>query len=231
MANKRITELTASTTVPAGSQLLLARLSPTVKKTATTISFAASDKSINDSGNGLVTAGFAAGDQVKVTGAANGANNVFSATATVVGPGKMVTNAAFVNEAAGASVTVTKWESVRVDRASLLAELARLGGAPVVTEAGASRDMVPADAGAYVRFVGTVAKTATFDDGDGFAAGEEFHLANRGATGTLTLVAAGGMTLNPPAGGTLDVPPGGTVMVKIVAADEADVVGTTEDAP
>ena len=226
MANKRITELAPSTTVPAGSQFLLSRLSPTVKKTASTISFVAADKSINDSANGLATAGFAAGDQVKVTGAANGGNNVFSATATVVGPGKMVTNAGtIVNEAAGASVTVTKWESVRVDRASLLAELARLGGAPVVTEAGTNRDVSPADAGAYVRFVDAGAKTATFDDGDGFAVGEQFHIANRGATGTLTLVEAGGMTLNPPAGGTLDVPPGGTVMVKIVAADEADVIG------
>lgn len=224
MANKRITELAPATTVPEGSQFLLSRLSPTVKKTATTISFAASDKSINDSGNGLATAGFAAGDQVKVTGAANGGNNVFSATATVVAPGKMLTNAAtIVNEAAGASVTITKWESVRIDWAGLLAELARAGGAPVATEAGASRDIAPADAGAYVRFVATGAKTATFDDADGFTVGEEYQLTNRAASGTLTLVAAGGMTLNPPAGGTLDVPPGGTAMVKIVASDEADV--------
>lgn len=105
------------------------------------------------------------------------------------------------------------------------------GAAPVVPEAGSSRAMDPSDAGTYVRFTGTGAKTATFDDGDGFSADQEYHIANRASSGNLTLTAAGTMTLNPPKGGTLVLEPGDTVTVKMVASDEADVFGSTEAAP
>lgn len=97
----------------------------------------------------------------------------------------------------------------------------------VVTEATSARTVAPADAGKYIRYTGTGAKTCTFDDGDGFAASEEFHIANRGTSGDVTLTPAGGMTLNAPKGGSLVLEPGDTVTVKIVAADEADVMGST----
>lgn len=101
-------------------------------------------------------------------------------------------------------------------------------GAPVVTDSGSSRTMDPSDAGTYIRFTGTGAKTATFDDGDGFSADQEFHVANRAASGNLTLTAAGTMTLNAPKGGSLVLEPGDTVTVKMVASDEADVMGSTQ---
>lgn len=100
-------------------------------------------------------------------------------------------------------------------------------GAEIETEATTARGVLPADSGKYLRFTATGAKTATFDDGEGFTAGQEFHIANRAASDNLTLTAAGTMTLNAPAEGTLVVEPGATVTVKIVATDEADVIGQT----
>jgi hypothetical protein len=103
-------------------------------------------------------------------------------------------------------------------------------GVPVITDSSTARDADPAtDAGCYIRFTNAAAKIYTFDDGDGFSAGQEFHVRNAGA-GDLTLTAAGTMTLNAPAGGTLVVPEGGTATVKMVASDEADVFGVTEPA-
>lgn len=103
-------------------------------------------------------------------------------------------------------------------------------GATVVPVAGASRAITPADAGTYLRFTGAGAKTASFDSAAGFSSGEEYHVANRSAAGALTLVAAGSMMLRAPRGGTLVLLPGDTVTVKLVAAADADVIGSTEAA-
>lgn len=97
---------------------------------------------------------------------------------------------------------------------------------PIVTEAGTARTALPAHAGTYVRFTNTAAKTWTFDGGQTWVAGTEFHARNVGAN-NLTLTPTGGFTLNAPYLGTLVVPPGGTVTVKIVADDVADVFGVT----
>ncbi|WP_382155453.1 hypothetical protein [Hydrogenophaga sp. ANAO-22] len=99
--------------------------------------------------------------------------------------------------------------------------------APLITDATAARAFDPSDAGSYVRFTATGAKTGTFDVGDGFAAPEEYHVANRGASGNLTL-SGSGVTLNPPKGGTLVLEPGDTVTVKFVSSSVADVFGSTE---
>lgn len=96
--------------------------------------------------------------------------------------------------------------------------------ATVVTETGTSRSLTNSDAGTYIRFTSTSAKTVTFGTGLNVT-GQEFHLRNVG-TNNLTL-AASGTTLNAPAGGTLVVPPGGTVTVKQVASTTFDVFGTT----
>ncbi|WP_304306235.1 DUF2793 domain-containing protein [Pseudacidovorax intermedius] len=103
-------------------------------------------------------------------------------------------------------------------------------GATVVPVAGASHAVTPADAGTYLRFTGAGAKTATFDSAAGFSSGEEYHVANRSAAGAVTLVAAGAMVLRAPRGGTLVLMPGDTVTVKLVAAADADVLGSTEAA-
>lgn len=100
-----------------------------------------------------------------------------------------------------------------------------------VSGAGASLDVLPSHRGQYIRFTGTGTKTAVFDDVNAFVAGLEFHVANRAASGNLTLAPTSNMTLHPPKGGTLVLEPGDTVTVKCVGVDEADVMGSTEDAP
>jgi hypothetical protein len=97
----------------------------------------------------------------------------------------------------------------------------------VVVESGTNLNATPANAGEYTRFTNSGAKTYTFDDGEGYSVGAEYHGRNVGA-GDLTLTAVGGMTLNAPVGGSLVVNQGGTFTVKIVATDEADVIGVTE---
>lgn len=134
------------------------------------------------------------------------------------------------------SVSLPPSDSVRISPgpAGVLADPAGGGGSsvatgvPIIIETGSNRDVGPADAGSYIRFTGGGAKTATFDDADGFTAAQEFHVANRASFGNLTLVAAGGMTLLPPKVGTLVLEPGDTVTVKMVDTDEADVFGSME---
>lgn len=88
-------------------------------------------------------------------------------------------------------------------------------------------DVQPADSKKYLRYTGTGAKSATFDSGDGFLAGQVFHIANRGASGELNLIGSG-VTLNPPKGGALTLEPGDTVSVLFVSTTVADVFGSTE---
>lgn len=104
-------------------------------------------------------------------------------------------------------------------------EAAGTGFTPIVNTSSANTDADPTDAGDYTRF-SHAAATYTFDDDDGFSAGQEFHGRYVGS-GTLTLVAASGMTLNPPAYGSLVIPPGGTFTIKMVSSSEADVFGST----
>jgi len=73
-------------------------------KTATTISFTSGTKTIADSGNGLVTAGFKQGTQITITGSASN-NSTF--TIVSVAAGAIVVAESIVTEAAGASVTIT----------------------------------------------------------------------------------------------------------------------------
>ena len=96
--------------------------------------------------------------------------------------------------------------------------------ATITTESGTSRAMANSDAGRYIRFTSTSAKTATFGTGLNVV-GQEFHIRNVG-TSDLTLTPSS-TTLNAPAGGTLVVPTGGTVTVKQVDSTEFDVFGQT----
>lgn len=103
------------------------------------------------------------------------------------------------------------------------------GPAPLISDATSNRDVTPADAGSYIRFTATGAKTCTFDVAEGFAAPEEYHLANRAVSGDLTVVGVG-LTINPPKDGSLVLAPGDTATVKLVDTAEADVYGSTEPA-
>lgn len=101
-------------------------------------------------------------------------------------------------------------------------------GAPVSTVSGSSHDITASEAGSYLRFTATSAKTCTWRPQATHALPDngEWHVRNAGA-GNLTLTPGSGVTLNTPYAGTLVVPPQGTVTVKRVAADVFDVLGVT----
>lgn len=95
--------------------------------------------------------------------------------------------------------------------------------ATVVTDATSARTIASTDAGKYIRFTATGAKTCTFDNT--LTAGE-YHIRNAAASGDVTLTASS-TTLNAPAGGTLVLEPGMTCTVKFVGTAEFDVFGQT----
>lgn len=97
----------------------------------------------------------------------------------------------------------------------------------VVSEGGTARTAQSGDRHTYVRFTNASAKTYTFDGNQPYVINDEFHGRNVGAA-DLTLAVVNGFTINAPAGGGLVIPQGGTFTVKIVGADEADLMGVTE---
>lgn len=119
-------QLAAAAAVDGAELLVIQRLSTTVKLTATTISAVGADNSINDSGGGFLAAGFSVGQAVHVQGfTGSSANNVYSATITAASAGKLVFGGAdgdvIADDAAGESVTITAWESVRASAAQVAA--------------------------------------------------------------------------------------------------------------
>lgn len=120
----RISQMTAASAL-AGTELIeVSQKSTSVTITATTISAAAADNSYNDSGSGFVTAGFAIGDAVTVSGfTGNTANNITSGIITAITAAKMVIGGTdgnvIVDDAAGESVTITKWVTRRTTPADL----------------------------------------------------------------------------------------------------------------
>lgn len=121
----KISQMTAADALIGSELLEVSQLSTTVTKTATTISALASDNSYNDSGSGFVAAGFAVNDQIAVTGfTGNVANNIFSAKITAVTAGKITIGGTdgdvIVNDAAGESVTITKWITRRTSAGEIV---------------------------------------------------------------------------------------------------------------
>jgi hypothetical protein len=96
-----------------------------------------------------------------------------------------------------------------------------------VSEAGTSRAMALTDQNKYIRYSATGAKTCTFSNAVTWVVGSEFVIANRAASGDLTLVGTS-ITLNAPKGGTLVLEPKDTAVIKFISATEADVIGSTK---
>jgi hypothetical protein len=92
------------------------------------------------------------------------------------------------------------------------------GPAPVVTESGTNRNISNTDAGAYIRFTNTGAKTATFGTGV-TTTDAEFNLRNAAASGNLTITPSS-TTIN----GPTVIAPGETATVKLVATSTFDVI-------
>ena len=134
MANKKISQLADAGAITGAELVELSKLSA-VAITASTLSANSADNSFNDSANGFVAAGFASGDQVRVQGfTGDVANNIFSARVTALTAGKMTIGGTdgdvIVTDAAGESVTITKWASTRTT-AQDIADLATAPGANV----------------------------------------------------------------------------------------------------
>ncbi len=114
--SKRISELTDAGALTGDELIEASRLSSTAY-TATTISFDPADNSLNDSAAQFIAEGFAEKASVRVTGAANGVNNLFTGRILTLTAGKMIIAAPegddIITEAAGASMTITLLESVR----------------------------------------------------------------------------------------------------------------------
>lgn len=139
MATKRISELLASTALDGTELIEVSQVSATVTITAATISAAAADNSFNDSGNGFISAGFVEGDRVRVTGfTGDTANNILSGAITDLTAGKMVIGGTdgdvIVDDAAGESVTISKWVTRRAT-AQEIGDLGAGGGGGGIEEA------------------------------------------------------------------------------------------------
>ena len=99
---------------------------------------------------------------------------------------------------------------------------------PVITESGAARVSALIDAGSYIRFTNTGAKTYTIQPQASVAWVANTEIRGRNAAATnLTLTPGSGVTLNAPYAGTLQVPPSGWFMLKRVASNVWDVSGQT----
>lgn len=103
------------------------------------------------------------------------------------------------------------------------------GPAPVVVLSGTSYTLADLTPGAWHRFTANSQVTITVQNEATFPPDEnaEFGLGPRG-TGAVSLVAATGVTIAPPLGGTLLVEAGGFSVLKKVAVDQYEVVGSTE---
>jgi hypothetical protein len=132
---KSISQLSSVT--PAGTDLVeLARLSATDIYTAATISAAASDNSLN-SGAAAFPAWMVAGARINIAGFTGDTDNNYDSAVILAIPAptasKVVLGAStpLVDDAAGESVTITAWESVRTT-AQDIADLAAASGGPSV---------------------------------------------------------------------------------------------------
>lgn len=122
MAQKRITDLPDAGALNGSELVEVAQLGATTY-TAVTLSAQASDNSFNDSAAQFIAEGFAVGNRVKVSGfTGNVANNILVGTITALTAAKMTIGGTdgdvIVDDAAGESVTITKWESKRTSLAA-----------------------------------------------------------------------------------------------------------------
>jgi hypothetical protein len=230
---KAISGMTAAGTLTGLELVEVSQLSTTVTMTATTLSADGDDNSFNDSANGFITEGFTVGMRVKATGfTGNVANNIVSGRITALTAGKMTIGGTdgdvLVDDAAGESVTITAWSTVRTTVQEVADMASTTAGLSVVITDADNYTVLAADNNKYIRLTAAGTKTVTVqtEATQALPANGEWHFRNHGA-GNATLTPSGGVTLNAPYGGTLVVPQGGSVTLKRIAADAFDVIGVT----
>ncbi len=114
----RIHRYTDAASINGEEYFILAKLSATVKITATTIRASSADNSYKDTGDGFIAAGFVVNMAVNVSGfPTNPANNIVSGIIQTLTAGIMVIASpdgdVIVSEVAGSSITITAWETVK----------------------------------------------------------------------------------------------------------------------
>lgn len=129
MASKQITDLSLATARTGEELAEISQLSDTVFISAATISASAAGNSFDDSAAGFLAAGFAVGDRINVKGFTGDlANNILIGVVTEVVAGSLTIGGTdgdvIVDDAAGETVTITKWVSRRVP----LSEIVPAGG-------------------------------------------------------------------------------------------------------
>lgn len=128
--------------------------------TATTLSFADSDNSVNDSGNGFVDAGFVAGQWFTASGTTS--NNLLFKIVSVTAGKMVLSHATVTTESSGASMTLTTERQVT-------------NGTRLPTHSFERRyNEAVADADKYVRFVGQSLNTMSLNVTPGSVVSGEF---------------------------------------------------------
>lgn len=205
----KITELPAGGTAEGSELGIWEQHSSTVTMTETTISALASDNSFNDSADGFVTAGFAEGDTVVVSGFTESSNNLTTGVITAITAGKMTIGGTdgdgITDEVAGDSVTISKWVTVRLS-AQEVADLFSQDTTNVNAQTGTSYTLVIGDANDCVTMNNGSANTLTIpaEASVAFAVGTVISVIQLGA-GTTTVTGDTGVTVNGTSAGSADL--------------------------
>jgi len=220
--SKKITDLSAATSLTGNELVELSQLSTTVVYTATTISADGDDNSYNDSANQFVAEGFAIGQRVNVVGfTGNVANNIFVGVITALTAGKMTIGGTdgdvIVDDAAGESVTITKWNSARTTLTAIAA-LASGGGGDyrvgfqMITAASASEVIVDHVFTEAVTLPANFAGSE-FNVGTNPAATFDFDVQLNGVSVGTISVSSGGVVTASTTGGALVVASGDVLSI------------------
>lgn len=195
---------------------------------------------LNLSASGELTATGGGGGQVDTVGAGTGITvddtdpsaPIVSISGEMLGTFGDIEEALAVINGAAVDPATTEWGEITgtlSDQVDLQAALAaKQEKATLLTVTSTSVTLALTDAGKYLRFTNTAAKTCTVPPQGSVAWADdtEVHVRNAAAS-DLTLTPGAGVTLSAPFGGTLAVPTGGTVTMKRVGENLWDVIGQT----
>lgn len=185
--SKSISQTNQAGSLAGNEQVLVSQLSTTVKIEGTTISAQASDQSFNDSGAGLLAAGFQVDRKVNVIGFTGGGtvNNIYSAKITALTANKMTIGGAdgavIVDASAGDTVTITQWVSGRADYPPAPGKLV------IKTISTTTYSIIASDLGKHLVFTHADGCAVTIPD----SLGAGFHFTGRGTQNNITFAGSG----------------------------------------
>lgn len=231
----RISELPAASPLLGDELVEVSQVSTTVRITGTNISAQASDNSYNHAGSGFVSAGFAVGDRVRVTGfTGNVVNNIVTGKITALSTSKMTIGGTdgdvIVDDAAGESVTIAKWTT----RRALLSEIGIGSGSssydmrfgfisPPTTDQIIDTIVIPRDITIAANMLGSVGRV-----GVNPTASFAMLLKDDGTTiGTITVSTSGVFTFTTVGGTSKTIVAGSVLTLQAPTAVDATVANMT----